>query len=136
VFYEEEVRECVTAQFSRGARGKEDARNKTQYAESGRTQHQVSEGQSRNLGPNDTRKCFVCGGIGHLARFCATPQNRLMSENSPSKSKVLTQPRRVGAPTSKRWQNKPPDGTGGRNRSGDNSFHVAVPSKDSNYFTV
>ena len=136
VFYAEEARECVTARSSRGARGKGDARNTTQYAGSGRTQHQGSEGQSRNLGPNDTRKCFVCGGVGHLARFCATPQNRVMTGNTPSKNKDFMQQRTVGAPRPKGWQNKPPEGTRGRNRSGANSFHVAVPSNDANYFTV
>jgi hypothetical protein len=35
VFNAEEARECVTARSSRGARGKGDARNTTQYAGSG-----------------------------------------------------------------------------------------------------
>jgi hypothetical protein len=70
VFYAEEARECVMAWSSRRARGKGCARNATRHAGAGRTQNQSSEGQCRNLGPNDTRKCFECGGVGDLARYC------------------------------------------------------------------
>jgi len=84
-FYVDEARGSGTADRPlRRKRYNGTVRNATQHAEISRTQGQKSKGLYRISGNGNERKCYGCGGAGHLERECPTRQNRMNPRNAPS----------------------------------------------------
>jgi len=141
-FYVDEARGSATAdRTTRGTRYTGIARNASQHAGPSRTQGQDSKGHYRSAGSGNERKCYECGGAGHLARECPTRQNRRNPLNAPNRSGNAAQ-NSAGTytqETSRRTKGKRNDPVVGKragNGSRDSSFHITVSENDTEYFAV